>query len=69
MLHSVGITDPLDPLTQEQLQDPTGKHLCLILYLHSIEPAFYAHLNDAIHSLDQSKLSKLGPFAAALQAI
>lgn len=47
MVECVGITDLLDPLTQEKLEDPTSPELCLILYLHSIEPPFYAYLNDA----------------------
>lgn len=47
IMESIGIEDQYSPLTQESLEDPNSKELNLILYLHSMEPAFYAMLNDA----------------------
>ena len=69
IMESIGVEDVFSSLTQEILQDPNSKEMNLMLYLHSIEPPFYAYLNDATQSMDQSKVSNLGPFAAVMQAI
>lgn len=52
IMDNIGVEDVLSPLTQEILEDPNSKELNLILYLHSIEPPFYAYLNDACQTMD-----------------
>lgn len=66
MLMSIGLEDNDALLTKKQLRNPRSKVVCLILYLYSIEPPFYAELNSACRLLDESKLETLGPFARAL---
>ena len=66
MLMSLGLDDCDAPLTKKQLRNPKSRVVCLILYLYSIEPPFYAELNSACRLLDKSKLQTLGPFARAL---
>ena len=39
------------------------------MYLYSMEPPFYKHLNKACRDKDISKIDNLGPFAAALGEI
>lgn len=60
---------PDQALTWEELSDPESQALKLCLFLYSIEPPFYAYLNRAMTTNDQSKLSSLGPFAVAMNAI
>ena len=51
---------------QKDLTNPYSKSACLILFLYSIEPPFYAYLNRAIRSHDSKEVKNLGPFASAL---
>ena len=51
------------------LKNPKGKGFCMILWLLSIEPPFYAAVNSAIESLDKSLVKTVGPFARALHEI
>ena len=39
--------DPDEPLTQEELKNPNSKITCFVSYLMSMEPPFYADLNNA----------------------
>jgi len=48
------------------LFSPTSRASFLVLWLYSLEPPFYFHLNQACRSLDQTLLQFLGPFARAL---
>lgn len=66
MILSVDFDDIERPLTKEDFVDPYGKVVSIIMYLHSIEPPFYAELNKASRSLDKSQLKKLGPFARCI---
>lgn len=57
------------PCTRSLLQDPDSPEVCLILYLYTIEPPFYADLLKACKLNDNSKLQTLGPFAYVLQKV
>ena len=46
--------------------DPYNPQTQLILLLYSMEPPFYADLNNACRTLDKTKLHTLGPFARAI---
>ena len=46
-----------------------SKVVCLILWFYSIEPPFYAVLNDACSQMDTKFIKTLGPFAQALLCI
>lgn len=48
------------------LWNPKGRALCLIMYLFSIEPPFYAGLNKACRNKEEESLESLGPFACAI---
>ena len=48
------------------LESPISRASFLVLWLYSLEPPFYFHLNQACRSLDQTLLQFLGPFAEAL---
>jgi len=50
----------------EQYTDPESKTVRLILWLFTIEPSFYADLNDASIEQDEQKVEMLGPFARAI---
>jgi len=54
------------PLSEDTLSDPHSPEVQLILNLYSMEPPFYADVNNASRSLDKSKLQTLGPFAMAI---
>ena len=54
------------PITLEICRDPDHPITQLILTLYSMEPPFYADLNNACRTLDPSKLNTLGPFANAI---
>ena len=56
-------TDIDKPLTHEICRDPYNPQTQLILLLYSMEPPFYADLNNACRTLDKTKLHTLGPFA------
>ena len=51
------------------LHSPTSRASFLVLWLYSLEPPFYFHLNQACRSLDQTLLQFLGPFAYALAVV
>lgn len=57
------------PLTVDILKDPNSAEVCLLLYLYSIEPPFYASLISASRHLDKEKLKILGPWARALYTL
>jgi len=43
--------------------------VCILLYIYSIEPPFYAELNKAARTKDTSKLETLGPYARAIHVV
>merc|ERR1712224_377144 len=55
--------------SEYSLSIPTSKACFLILWLYSIEPPFYCHLNTACRLMDATLLPMLGPFASALYHI
>ena len=63
------VQDPDEPLTAEDYSDPSRASISLILYLFSVEPAFYAEVCRAALAMDMSKLAMLGPMARALSEI
>ena len=69
MILSIDFDDIERPLTKEDFVDPYGKVVSIIMYLHSMEPPFYAELNKASRSLDKTQLSKLGPFGRCIYQI
>jgi len=54
---------------EEHYMNPNSPHVQLILTLYSMEPPFYAELNNACRTLDKSKLKSLGPFARAIFSV
>ena len=42
----LGLEDIDKPLTRAQITNPESELVCLILYLYSMEPPLYAHLNE-----------------------
>ena len=73
-LLSLGVENADKPITKEALMNPYSSEICILLYLYSIEPPFYAALNSACRNLDHSLLSPvgllccwlIGPFARVL---
>ena len=61
-----GIENVKEPITYEDLWEPKSKVVCLILYLYTIEPPFYAEINRAVRLRDKEMLYTLGPFARCL---
>jgi len=53
----------------KDFRDPNDQRVQLILYLYSMEPPFYADLNNASRILDSTKIKSLGPFSRALWGI
>ena len=53
----------------EKYTDPESKVVRLILWLLTIEPSFYADLNESCIKKDESKLMMIGPFARAIYLI
>lgn len=51
---------------KEGLFDPDNKATQLVLWLYSIEPAFYADLHRICRDMEQEHLDTLGPFALSL---
>lgn len=47
ILHSVQHPDVDKSIKYEECCDPNSKVVCLVLYLYSIEPPFYAYINKA----------------------
>ena len=55
--------------TEYDLWHPTSKACFLVLFLYSIEPPFYFHLNDACRTKNKTLLPMLGPFAYAIYKV
>lgn len=55
--------------SDNDLWNPRGKAVCLIMYMYSIEPPFYAELNNACRCKDPQSIATLGPFATAISYI
>jgi len=53
----------------EDYNDPTSPSICLILYLYTVEPAYYAEVSHASLYMDMQKLLMLGPYARAYSEI
>lgn len=49
--------------------DPENPIVQTILYLYSMEPPLYRHMNRACREKDFNKMDKVGPFAATLGEI
>ena len=62
----MGDYDITQPITLNIYVDPNHPVTQLILILYSMEPPFYADLNNACRNLDMDKLQTLGPFAKAI---
>ena len=65
-LKGLSIPDASKPIKLKAFNDPNSIEVKLILYIYSMEPPFYQHLNTACRKKDKSKLKQLGPFAAAI---
>jgi len=72
----MNFSEPDEPLITYQdnesercLWNPNSKAVCIIMWLYSIEPPFYAAINEACRNIDKKYLRSLGPFAAALFTI
>lgn len=63
------VSNPDEPLSIEDYSDPSGAQISLILYLFSVEPAFYHEICNASLEHDITKLIMLGPTARALSEI
>ena len=53
ILKCSGIEKIKEPIQYEDLWDPESKIVCLILYLYTIEPPFYAEINKAVRLRDK----------------
>lgn len=53
----------------KNLTDSTDNVTSMVLWLYSIEPAFYADMNQACCAMDLDLLEYFGPFARALHMI
>jgi len=53
----------------KNLTDSSDNVTSMILWLHSIEPSFYADLNQACCGMDEDMLEYFGPLARALHTI
>jgi len=62
----MGDEDIDEPLSEDIYEDPNSPQVQLILTMYSMEPPFYADLNNACRTLDPAKLKTLGPFAKAI---
>ena len=54
------------PLTKKILKDPNSPEVKFLLYVYSIEPPIYEHLNNACRTMDETKLRTLGPYSCAM---
>jgi len=59
-------TDINKPMTAKEISNPYSPEVLLILNIYSMEPPFYADVNNASRDLDPQKLKTLGPFAMAI---
>ena len=70
LIGMVDLGDPDKPIEVNVLRfEPNNPIVQTILYLYSLEPPFYRHLNRACREKDISKVDKVGPFAATLGEI
>ena len=69
ILYSVDYADVDKPIKYEECCDPNSVVVCLVLYLYSIEPPFYAYINKACKEQDKTKLKTLGPIVRVLYQI
>ena len=53
----------------EKYTDLESKTVRLVLWLLTIEPSFYADLNEACIKMDETKLPMIGPFARVIYLI
>lgn len=63
---SAAFPDNSDYSSDYNLLNPRSKATFLILWLYSVEPPLYFHLNHACRSMDFTLLPMIGPFAKAL---
>lgn len=62
--------DPDKPIDVNVLRfDPRHPIVQTVLYLYSLEPPLYKHMNRACREKDYNKIDKVGPFAATLGEI
>jgi len=54
------------PMTWDTFKNPYSPEVLLIANLYSMEPPFYADVNNASRTMDITKLKTLGPFAQAI---
>ena len=69
ILECYDIEDPNRPLCRDDFRDPYGKYVSLVMYLYSLEPAFYSEINHGCHTLDQKRIKKIGPLARCIFSI
>ena len=70
IIEAIDLKDPNKPFKTSggddmDLTNPYGKAACIILYLYSLEPPFYAVMNQAIKNRDRKMIKYFGPFACA----
>ena len=53
-------------ITDENYFNPYDPTVCLVLWLYSIEPSFYAAISDAYKNIDSSFHEYLWPFAVSI---
>jgi len=53
-------------MTHATFLNPYSPEVLLIANLYSMEPPFYADVNNASRTMDITKLKTLGPFARAI---
>ena len=59
-----------EPIPEKSLaENPNHPMVQTIIYLYSLEPPFYGHLNWASREKVVDRLDAVGPFAAALDVI
>ncbi len=54
------------PMTKATFCDPYSPEVLLIANMYSMEPPFYADVNNASRTMEITKLKTLGPFARAI---
>jgi len=57
------------PMNTAIFDNPYSPEVQLIMILYSMEPPFYADVNYACWTLDNTKLQSLGPFARAISKV
>ena len=70
ILDSMEIKDRETPLRPENLANPNGKYVCLILYLYSMQsPLTQLYSSGKLSENDPHLLNSIGPFDRCLQQI